>query len=483
MCRGVIGLGVALGVLGSALAVWGAIAPARVHALLAGVLGVLFLVWAGLLVRAANRSACVMRERATSLEGLVAARTEELRESEERSRHAAEQALAANRTKDYFLANMSHEIRTPMTAIIGYADLLLDPSCSTAARAQYVQTIKRNGESLLSIINDILDFSKLDRSELHLEPVPGAPAKPLEDTFRAMSMRASSRGLALRLRREGTLPELVKIDALRVRQILGILAGNAIKFTSSGSVELSVSYQSEPRLLRYHVTDTGRGIEPERLATLFEAFTQGDESATRAHGGVGLGLTIARRLARLMNGDISVQSRPGRGSTFTLELDPGVVVMGLLAPAGESVVPTPQSPLTDARILLAEDGVDNQRLISHYLRKAGALVEFAGDGKLALSKAGAELSRGAPYDLILMDMQMREMDGYEATRALREVGYMGPIVALTAHALAGDREKCLDAGCEEHLTKPVEKQRFLEVCAAWIAKGRAHATPAERRAA
>ena len=402
---------------------------------------------------------------------------------------------AANRSKSEFLANMSHEIRTPMTAILGYTDILLTEEGIEKAPTHYreaVETIKRNGDHLLSLINDILDLSKIEAGKIEIEQIACAPAAVLADVVSLMRVRADARGLSLKLEYAGPVPETVLTDPTRLRQILVNLIGNAIKFTETGEVRIVARLidgdAPEPKLA-CEVVDTGIGMTPEQMQKLFQPFQQADASTTRKFGGTGLGLVIGKRLAELLGGDIAVSSTPGKGSTFTVSINTGPLVgvamldrpreaIAASASAGSRSDTPIQQILLNCRILLAEDGSDNQRLITFLLKKAGAEVTVVEDGKAALELALVALAgQGrrsgdptAPFDLILMDMQMPIMDGYEATRRLRAEGYTGPIIALTAHAMATDRQKCLDAGCDDYAIKPIELQRLLEVVARWAAQ-------------
>jgi CheY-like chemotaxis protein/HPt (histidine-containing phosphotransfer) domain-containing protein len=279
-----------------------------------------------------------------------------------------------------------------------------------------------------------------------------------------MRPRALDKGLDFNLKFKGAVPQHITTDALRTKQILVNLLGNAIKFTHMGSIELSVECTpgEESSQIRFHIKDTGIGMNQSQVTRLFQPFTQADESMTRKYGGTGLGLTISQRLATLLGGDISVQSQPGAGSTFTVTIDGGSLAgVALRTDITESVLAGAPAPAERriqlrGRILLAEDGLDNQRLISMHLRKAGAEVTIADNGRIAV-----ELARTQEFDLIVMDMQMPELDGYGATSELRRRGYSKPIVALTAHALAEDRSRCLQAGCTDYLTKPIDKFQLL----------------------
>lgn len=364
-----------------------------------------------------------------------------------------------------------------MTAVIGYSDLLLDPSLDASDRVNYVQTIRRNGEHLLTLINDILDLSKIEAGKMSLERITTSPVQVLVDVASLMRVRAVEKGLSFEVRYVGAIPEAIASDPTRLRQILMNFVGNAIKFTERGSVRIMAQCtgldSSEPRL-SFEVVNTGLGMTPEQIASLFVAFTQADASTTRRFGGTGLGLVISRKLAQLLGGDIAVESTPGRGSTFRLSVPTGplteVKMIEGLSEAGSPEASMPRiHPLADtlagARILLAEDGHDNQVLIATYLRKAGAHVKVVADGRAAVEEAQAE-----SYDAILMDMQMPELDGYGATSKLRQLAYTRPIIALTAHAMAGDRERCESAGCDDYLTKPIERSKLVSVVAHWAAR-------------
>jgi PAS domain S-box-containing protein len=407
--------------------------------------------------------------------------TEE-RAAKDELRRARDAAEAASQAKSEFLANMSHEIRTPMTAILGYADLLGEPGVDTGERARCVRTIRSNGEHLLTIINDILDLSKIEAGKMHLERVAVSPAVVMREALSLVRPRADAKGLRLEATFLTKVPREIVSDPTRIRQMLVNLLGNAVKFTEAGSVEARVSYEpparGTPARLRMDVVDTGIGMSEEVLSRLFQPFTQADSSVTRRFGGTGLGLTVTRRLAHLLGGEVEAQSTPGKGSTFSLRVPLGLREPPELVEAGrdgdsDHVAPQVRAVRLEGRILLVEDGADNQRLIAHMLRTAGAEVEIAEHGAAALERLARPHAAGAAvYDMVLMDMQMPVLDGYSATRELRARGHRLPIVALTAHAMTGERERCLAAGCDDYSTKPVKRDRLVALCAAWIAAGR-----------
>jgi PAS domain S-box-containing protein len=384
---------------------------------------------------------------------------------------AKEAAETASRAKTEFLANMSHEIRTPMTAILGYSELLLEADQSPQERKRCIETIRRNGQHLLGIINDILDLSRLDAGRINVERLPCRFMQTIEGVVEILRDRAAEKHLTVEIQRSGVLPETFPTDPTRLRQILINLIGNAIKFTRSGGIRVVARMDQTPAVkmkqrLCIDVIDTGIGMTQEQIAGLFNAFTQADNSMTRKYGGMGMGLSISQRLAKILGGDITVRSEPGGGSTFTLWIESDVV------PATVAAIPNSLAPLAAKEgalaglgILLAEDGLDNQRLMTSHLTRAGAKVTLADNGLIALNAAVAARDAGKPFDAILMDMQMPEMDGYQATAKLREIGCSQPIIAVTAHTMVGDREKCIAAGCDEYVAKPIDKQKLFSTIA------------------
>ena len=417
---------------------------------------------------------------------------------------AKEKAEEATRTKSAFLANMSHEIRTPMTAILGFGEQIGEgcPRECEYGRSQHrehLATISRNADHLLRIINDILDLSKIEAGKMTVERITCSTCTVIAEAASVVRLRAEAKDLTFNIEYTSAVPETIQSDPTRLRQILINLVINAIKFTHAGGVRLAISFvdDADEPLMQFDVVDTGVGMTDEQLPELFKPFTQGDASTTRKSGGTGLGLSIARQLARLLGGDIAlVETKPGVGTRFriTIATGPldGVKMIDDPAPATvvagdrtEAAIPayvgTDGPVLAGVRILLAEDSPDNQRLIAFILKKAGAEVTVVENGKLAVDKALAarqtagidprgpaqappKADCGSPgFDIILMDMQMPVMDGYEATRKLRRQGYTGPIIALTAYAMEGDREHCMEAGSDDYAAKPIDQATLIEI--------------------
>jgi signal transduction histidine kinase/CheY-like chemotaxis protein/HPt (histidine-containing phosphotransfer) domain-containing protein len=445
-------------------------------------LGVLIDCFNEMLSQIQQRDAELIRHR-EHLEEEVQSRTSELRTTNSALITAKEKAEVASAAKTAFLANMSHEIRTPMTAILGYADLMLSPQQTMSDRVNCLHVIRRNARHLMELINDILDVSKIEADKMTVEKIDCDVARVIVDVSSMLRPKAMAKRLNLNVHFVGAIPRTIRTDPLRLKQVLMNLVGNAIKFTENGEVAMNISAEKlgETGRLRVDITDTGIGMSPEQLARLFQPFMQADDSMSRKYGGTGLGLVISKRLAVLMGGDVGVTSCLGRGSTFSMWVDTGAVdnvewatglTESMLQPVTGGEV-TEEIQLS-GRILLAEDGYDNQQLISLHLTNAGAEVVIAENGRIAVEKIRSE-----KFDVVLMDMQMPELDGYGATSELRRRGFDLPIIALTAHAMTGDRTRCLAAGCTDYLTKPVDTELLLRTVLSYLPKkpaGQAAAT-------
>jgi signal transduction histidine kinase/CheY-like chemotaxis protein len=398
-------------------------------------------------------------------------------QAEEQLKLAKNAAEAANRFKSMFFANISHEIRTPLTAINGFAELLLNSDRTDEQRLADAGIIRRNGEHLLSLINDILDLSKIEAGKMSVDRILCCPARVVGEVCSLLRYRAAEKGLTLDVNFNGPVPNMIRTDPTRLRQVLINLVANAIKFTKEGGVRLAVSIQpgmhAENPRLEVKITDTGIGIAPERQASLFQPFVQGDASITRQYGGSGLGLAISQHFARALGGDIALNSEPGRGSTFT-------VTVGTDSLTGATTDKCPEETMEaqdnfsgpkvriSGSVLVAEDGIDNQALIAAKLGETGLKLELAPNGQIACEKAMAAAGRGKPFDLILMDVQMPVMDGFTAMLELRGKGYRGPIIALTANAMDRDRSKCLNAGCNEFVTKPIQMEKLFKAIGRYL---------------
>ena len=424
------------------------------------------------------------------LEDQVALRTAQLTEAKNR-------AEDASRAKSDFLANMSHEIRTPMNGVLGMAELALDAPMPADQRER-LQTIRSSAESLLVVIDDILDFSKIEAGRLAIEPIPTAIAPLTRAILESFQLRARQKGLAIACELAAGVPEAVMVDPGRLRQVLVNLIANGVKFTAEGGVTLAVragGARADGRtLLTFTVRDTGVGIAADRQEAIFQPFTQADTSMTRKFGGTGLGLTISSRLVSLMGGTLSVRSAEGRGSEFTVTLPvavadpqsvratPGPVARERAIPEPAPPPPTPAATSVlvaapaenELRVLVAEDNPVNQKIAQQMLRKRQLSVTLADDGRQAV-----DAFESGRFDLVLMDVQMPEMNGFEAVAAIRALEHAQgrphtPIVAVTAHAMVGDRERCLEAGMDAYLAKPLRRQSLYDLMDELLGVGRLH---------
>ena len=379
-------------------------------------------------------------------------------------------AETASETKSEFLANMSHEIRTPLTAIIGFAETLLQSDQPMKERTNSIRTIIRNGDHLLHIINDILDLSKIEAEKIEFERTKFSPFHTLTDIESLIRMQISNKSLEFDINYNFPLPAYINSDPLRLKQILINICSNAIKFTHSGFIHLNIGHNRDNEEMWFEVADSGIGMNQSEIKKVFDTFTQADLSTTKEYGGTGLGLTISKYLAEQLGGTITVTSQPEVGSQFKISIKTGdlediPLIENLTQIPAEPVSPatSTQANTLSGKVLLAEDNDDNQRLLSMYLKKMGAEFTIVDNGKLAYETAMNE-----EFDLVLMDMQMPIMDGIEAVRLLRKANYDKPIVALTANAMKKDKDRCLAAGCDDFVTKPIHRNVLYEVVSRYL---------------
>ena len=396
-------------------------------------------------------------------------RVRELEERERAERELRRAAESANAAKTFFVASVSHEVRTPMTAILGYADLLRDDGLSPQERAAHLETIRRNGDHLLAVIADILDLARIDAGQFAIVPADVVVADLVHEVVRLLALRAAARAISLdHVVADPSARMAVRTDPVRVRQVLLNLVGNAVKFTERGGVRVSVRAHPGGGQVRFaiEVRDSGPGIPPAELERIFEPFAQSDAGRSHGNGGTGLGLSISRQLAALLGGRLTARSEPGRGSTFTFEFAAAPCEAAAAVPPREAptVAPVPRradGPLSGMHVMLVEDSVDSQRLISTLLSLEGAEVTVAADGMDAVLRFDGTF---AP-DLVLMDVQLPGIDGIEAMSRIRARGYRGRMAALTAAALGAEHERAAAAGCERIALKPISRADLVALCA------------------
>ena len=378
---------------------------------------------------------------------------------------ARDQAISAAQAKSAFLANMSHEIRTPLTAIIGFSKLLNNRNQSVEQKQSNIKTIIKNSEHLLHIVNDILDFSKIEAKKLEIVKKPFSLFNFMNDIRSLVYNNITVKGLDFDIQYQYPLPETINTDEVRLKQILINLCGNSSKFTHQGYIHINVSYDINRNQLLFSVSDTGIGMSPKQVSIIFDSFTQADSGITKAYGGTGLGLSISKELSEKLGGDIEVTSEENIGSCFTCFIDPGpaseLKLVDTLPQSASTALESSTFDVTEkvsGKVLLVEDTVDNQVLIGAYLEEMGASMTIANNGQECLNVINDE-----SFDLILMDMQMPVLNGYDTLLKLQELGCKTPVVMLTGNAFEEDRQKCLAAGCVDFIAKPIDIDHFQAV--------------------
>lgn len=421
------------------------------------------------MIEALANSQKQLREQQELLEKRIAERTEQLEE-------AMRTAQAANQAKSDFLANVSHELRTPMNGVIGMLELTLESQLAPE-QVEQLQTAQSCAYSLLTLLNDILDLSKIEAGKMTLERIPFNVRRMVEECVKAHQPRAAQNGVPLRSQVSPDVPEQIVGDPLRIRQILSNLVSNAVKFTQTGSVNVKIDgelFSEREFSLQFTVEDSGTGIPADKLACIFDKFTQADGSVSRKYGGTGLGLAITRKLVEMHQGEIQVESEVGRGTTFRVILPCEIATEEPMISKTTDRLPAapPDAAYGLVRILVVEDNQVNQKVVTTALRKRGYSIEVANDGNEALAK----LEKSSRFDLILMDVQMPVLDGLEATRLIRKDPRWKtlPIVAMTAHAMSGDKERCLEAGMDGYISKPVHPSGLLETVDGYLNRSFVH---------
>ena len=396
---------------------------------------------------------------------IITQKNEELLINNRKLKEVSVQAIEATRTKSEFLAIMSHEIRTPLTAIIGFSELLSEESTHIEDRVSISKTIVKNGKHLLKIINDILDVSKIEANKMSFEKTYFSPVELILDVNEIIGNQFKEKGIQLSVEYDFPLPNVIYNDSFRTKQIIFNLCSNALKFTKTGKVSINIRCDIEGEKIFFTVIDSGIGLTDEQADKIFDAFTQADSSTTRKYGGTGLGLSLSKQFAEKMGGTITVKSMQGIGSQFCVSISTGKLDKSQLI-VGAAELPEKIDNITyqhdhsftvKGSILIVEDNEDNQQLLSIILCDIGAEITFAKNGQEAIDK-----TRNKTYDLILMDIQMPVMGGIEATKILRQSDYTNPIVALTANAMKSDYDTCIAAGCDEFLTKPINKDKLFQ---------------------